>query len=124
MYFTTLSNERTGPAEPFSLLKPTHCVAPSGALATIAYPNSNTNTNNSAGTSSNTNISTEGSEGMDESSSPMQSSPYTGLFTDNNGNNSNSNNDASVEEQEIIIWDRLPRHDHFGLEMPSKVCAI
>jgi hypothetical protein len=45
--------------------------------------------------------------------SPMSSAPYTGLFGDNA--------DTTGEEQEIVIWDRLPRHDHVGIEMPSKV---
>ena len=87
-----------GPAEPFSLLKPTHYITSSGALASLSI----TPSAEFSGTGT--------SKGP---TSPLQSSPYTGLFGENNGGDN--------EEQEIIIWDRLPRHDHFDIEMPSKV---
>ena len=30
-------------------------------------------------------------------------------------------NQDNSEEQEVIVWDRLPRQDHFDSELPSKV---
>lgn len=91
-----------GPAEPFSLLKPTHYITTSGALASLAITPS-------------TDLTGTASVPVGPNS-PLESSPYTGLFgADANGD---------TEEQEIIIWDRLPRHDHFDIEMPSKVLHI
>lgn len=89
----------TGPAEPFSLLKPTHYITSSGALASLSITPSADLT---------------GTAGVPVGpNSPLESSPYTGLFGGDGSGDS--------EEQEIVIWDRLPRHDHFDIEMPSKV---
>lgn len=84
----------TGPAEPFSLLKPTHCITPSGSLINLPIPAVTPRTAATVAAQSN-------------------SASFTGLFSEGAG-----------EEQEIVVWDRLPRHDHFDIEMPSKVCAV
>jgi hypothetical protein len=83
--------------EPFSLLKPTHCITSSGALASLPVLPTATSHPGQAHTSS-------------VPCTPQVAASYTGLFSEN-----------SSEEQEMVIWDRLPRHDHFGIEMPSKV---
>ena len=120
----------SGPAAPFSLLKPTHCVAPSGALASLSY-NPDGNAADKAGYGNNAGFG--GGGAYTDPNSPMSSGPYTGLFSDNggsangsnndndNGNGNGNNNGGPEEQQEIIIWDRLPKHDHFDMEMPSKV---
>jgi hypothetical protein len=87
----------SGPVEPFSLLKPTHCITSSGALASLPVLPTATSHPVQTHTSS-------------VPCTPQVAASYTGLFSEN-----------SSEEQEMVIWDRLPRHDHFGIEMPSKV---
>lgn len=78
------------------MLKPSHAVTASGALSSLAR---NVSSENSVTTTTTT-------------FTPLPSNPYTGLF---------SNNAESSEEQEIIVWDRLPKEDHFDSELPSKV---
>jgi hypothetical protein len=63
------------------------------------------------------------------SSSPMDSSPYIGLFNEGGGTTTAGNSgiregmstNEGSEEQEIVIWDRLPKSDYVDMEMPSKV---
>lgn len=89
-----------GPADPFSLLRPTHFTTPTGALSALSL-------------STRAAAAGEDQSGVAAPNTPQSSAPYTGLF--------GGNGDAGAEEQEIVVWDRLPRHDHVGIEMPSKV---
>ena len=101
-----------GPSEPFALMEPSHYVTPDGRLAQIPF-------------------SAFDSPVVLGDAGAVADSPYppsslagagAGLFSESGTcTQSGAVWSALSEEQEVVVWDRLPREDHHDVELPSKV---
>ena len=144
----------TGPAEPFSLLRPSHTVSASGALVHTFSPVVGVTANGSSATATSSSAAT----GVNSDASPLPSQTFLGTLLFSyvvwcfgwslpllssprravpaiSSTHVNFSllpnlpilcklgmfNQDNSEEQEVIVWDRLPRQDHFDSELPSKV---
>lgn len=103
---------KIGPASPFTIMQPSHYITSTGIIASL-HNNKDNNTNfnspDNNSTSRNLSCNTNNETVRPLLRSDINNGNVYGLFCN------------SEDEQEIIMWDRLPRHNHLDIELPSKI---